>query len=519
MVAAIANRGVEEATAKAEVAALAAASDLNFVLEPTPEQYLSAVVNLLGRHGINATSDSLALDAPQTIADLLGCETAELDQWVRELYDDEARTARLADLAGKWARELKLLALLARASGASAAVIRDEARQIDELFGRPRSPSVLQPLLPELLAGDQFMTLRDALESKLTDDLPGEPPDRDVTLALGERHGLLSAAAEQVLSTLRRDQSKRVAAYTHQIRALIDTRVSVNPPVGLELAPAPRRRSGGRRFVAPGTVSVGVERRKKQIGDEAESWALTAVSKTLLDLDDNARNQAIVSIVDMLKTYGFVGTAIDRVHAHARAAREANLDQESLIDRITELLHVAAYSDGFGFDVLGWILDPTETAGGYPIALEVKASSGSFYFSSGEWSCAERMRATEDTRAAYAVLAVRRDSASGAPTAMDLLVDPVQLFEDGKIHRDVDTYRMRYKVRSHPNHQDREVRRHEHGFTVPSHSCSRTRSVHPAPPAAEQHRLWLSASTRAHGAGRRPRREEREHHQPATRVP
>lgn len=152
----------------------------------------------------------------------------------------------------------------------------------------------------------------------------------------------------------------------------------------------------------------------------------------------------------MLKTYGFVGTAIDRVHAHARAAGEANLDQESLIDRITALLHVAAYSDGFGFDVLGWILDPTETAGGYPIALEVKAASGSFFFSSGEWSCAERMRATEDTRAAYAVLAVRRDSASAAPTAMDLLIDPVQLYEDGKIHRDVDTYRMRYKVQKTP---------------------------------------------------------------------
>ncbi len=446
VVAALANSGVEEATAKAEVAALAAASDLNFVLEPTPEQYLSAVVSLLGRHGMSATSGSLALDAPQTIADLLGCEIAELDQWVRELYDDEARIARLADLAGKWARELKLLALLARASGASAAVIRDEAQQIDELLGRPRSPSVLQALLPELLAGDQFMTLRDALESKLTDDLPGEPPDRVATLALSERHGLSSAAAEQVLSTLRRDQSKRVGVYTHQIRALIDTSVSVNPPVGLEPAPAPRRRSGGRRFVVPGTVSVGVERRKKQIGDEAESWALTAVTKTLLDLDDNARNQAIESIVDMLKTYGFVGTAIDRVHAHARAAREANLDQESLIDRITELLHVAAYSDGFGFDVLGWILDPIETAGGYPIALEVKAASGSFFFSSGEWSCAERMRATEDTRAAYAVLAVRRDLASGTPNAMDLLIDPVQLCEDGKIHRDVDTYRMRYKV-------------------------------------------------------------------------
>lgn len=198
--------------------------------------------------------------------------------------------------------------------------------------------------------------------------------------------------------------------------------------------------------MAPGTVSVEVERRKKQIGDEAESWAVTAMTKTLLDLDYSARCQAIAALESMLDTYGFTGTATERVHGFARAATEADLDQETLIDRLTELLHVSAFADGFGFDVLGWLIDPAEADGGYPIALEVKAAAGSFFFSIGEWACAERMRATETARAAYAVLAVRRHPGTAVPAAMDLLIDPVQLCEDGKIDRDVDTYRMRYTV-------------------------------------------------------------------------
>jgi hypothetical protein len=140
--------------------------------------------------------------------------------------------------------------------------------------------------------------------------------------------------------------------------------------------------------VSPGTVSVEVEWRKKKIGDDAESWAVTAMTKTLLDLDYPARCQAIEALESMLDTFGFTGTATERVHGFARAATEADLDQETIIDRLTEFLHVSA----------------------------------------------------------YAVLAVRRDPGTASPAAMDLLIDPVQLCEDGKIDRDVDTYRMRYTV-------------------------------------------------------------------------
>lgn len=172
---------------------------------------------------------------------------------------------------------------------------------------------------------------------------------------------------------------------------------------------------------------------------------MTAITRTLIALEATDRERAIVEIIAMLDRYGFTGPAIERVREHAEAAREPGLDDEDLIDRITEFLWVAAFSDGFGFDVLGWIPDSENHAGGYPMALEVKSSSGSFYFSSGEWAVAERMRATDDSRATYAVLAVHAlRPGSDAPERMDLLIDPVYLCESEQIVREDDTYRMRY---------------------------------------------------------------------------
>lgn len=447
VVAALTKAGVREQTAKGEVAALSAAANLYFVLEPTPDQYLSCAVQLLGKYGLVATGEGLQLDPLRTLSDLIGCDVAELDLLVRELYDDEARVARLSYLAAGWAGELRLMALVCRASGAAVAVVRDEARQIDGLLGRPASPRELRAVLPDLFAGEEFRRLREALEVELVDDLPGEFPDRTATIELLERGGVAAAAVDAVLGALRRDQSKRVAVYTHQLRLLIETRVAISIPAGFEPPPVPRRPAvtSEQRSVAVGTVSVDIERRKKKIGDEAESWAVTSATRVLVDLDDGARRNAIEAILRMLASFGFTsGLGMDRLRGHAAAASAPHLDQEDLIERIAAFLHVAAYSDSFGFDLIAWVPDHSEEAGGYPMALEVKSSTGSFYFSIGEWDCATRMRGTDEVRAGYAILAVRRDGSSETPTAMDMLVDPVKLVEQGKLGREVDTYQMRY---------------------------------------------------------------------------
>ena len=88
------------------------------------------------------------------------------------------------------------------------------------------------------------------------------------------------------------------------------------------------------------------------------------MTRTLMELEPTARDRAIGEIIDMLEQYGFTGPATERVREHGEAAREPGPDDEELIDRLTEFLWVAAFSDGFGFDVLGWFTDLEDPAGG-----------------------------------------------------------------------------------------------------------------------------------------------------------
>lgn len=446
LVAVLNEKGLEEETAKAEVAAMRAPADLDFALDPPLEECLSPVLTALTQQGVDVDTPALVSDAATTLACLCGWDPTELDERVLALYDDEARATRLRELARGWASELRLLSLLVRAGGASASVVRSEAVQVDETLGRPEAPSQLIPILEELIPGPQLVGLRRNLEGLLADELPGTPAERDQIHRLAEAQGVPVSAAPAILKILTQDRSRRVARYTHQVRALVEHDVQPRQPAGLT-PPPPRKPRSGHKHVLPGKVSVDIERRKKRAGDEAESWAVTAMTRTLTELEPPLRDRAISEISGMLEQYGFTGPATERVREHGEAAREPGLDDEELIDRLTEFLWVAAFSDGFGFDVLGWFTDLESPAGGYPMALEVKSASGSFYFSSAEWAVAERMRATDDTRPAYAVLAVHpRRAGSDAPGAMDLLIDPVHLCESEQIQREDDTYRMRYRL-------------------------------------------------------------------------
>jgi hypothetical protein len=48
----------------------------------------------------------------------------------------------------------------------------------------------------------------------------------------------------------------------------------------------------------------------------------------------------------------FAGEPVERALAHADSVTATDLDDEELIDELTGLLHVARYSDDFGFDLL-----------------------------------------------------------------------------------------------------------------------------------------------------------------------
>ena len=65
------------------------------------------------------------------------------------------------------------------------------------------------------------------------------------------------------------------------------------------------------------------------------------------------RRVAIEEMVALLAR--FSGAPVEKAKAHAEPACEPQLDEEELIDELTEFLHVSRHSDGFGFDLLGWL--------------------------------------------------------------------------------------------------------------------------------------------------------------------
>lgn len=74
---------------------------------------------------------------------------------------------------------------------------------------------------------------------------------------------------------------------------------------------------------------------------------------------------------------------------------------------VTGLLHVSLLSDGFGFDLVGW-LSPAPGSPPQAMVLEVKSSAtASFKISSSEWARAEELH-SHGAGDRYAVLVVRR---------------------------------------------------------------------------------------------------------------
>ena len=190
-------------------------------------------------------------------------------------------------------------------------------------------------------------------------------------------------------------------------------------------------------------VNPNTDARKRQLGDEGERWALASVLSPIWHSTLAERRVAIEEIVALLEMF-FSGAPVEKATAHAEPACEPQLDEEELIDELTELLHVSGHSDGFGFDLLGW-LPPDPESEPTALCLEVKSTSdGTFHLSRGEWERAEWFKAKARVRSTRSSSCTAR-AAPVRPKRLDLLPNPVHLVETGQLTKRDDSYELAYK--------------------------------------------------------------------------
>lgn len=96
--------------------------------------------------------------------------------------------------------------------------------------------------------------------------------------------------------------------------------------------------------------------------------------------DPVERNSAIDTIMDFLEQ--FTGSPVDTARSHGESARGPDLDDEDLIEELSEFLHVARHSDSFRFDMRVWFPED-ELSEARALAVEVKSSSDGRFFMSG----------------------------------------------------------------------------------------------------------------------------------------
>jgi hypothetical protein len=287
--------------------------------------------------------------------------------------------------------------------------------------------------------------LADTLRDTIHDEVIGPLATFDALSELLDRHALPTARREEVAAARRRPR-QTVERLQRRCQELARSGLAPATPPHLA-APPPagrERRRGGADQPEPVRaikVEPAADRRKREVGDDAEQWALAAALAALLDLDPAARNAAIDQLAADLQR-SFTGPTVDELVGNARLATIAS-DQEAFIEHASDFLHVSRLSDAFGFDLLAW-LPLTEDDAPATRLVEVKSTAGgAFHLSTGEWTCARRFHdADEGDR--YAVLTITRNPKGGAPTSMDLLPDPVRLVDEGNLEQTVDGYRMRY---------------------------------------------------------------------------
>jgi hypothetical protein len=423
-----------------------ASPELRLALDPAPADWLGAVVDSMHAAGFSPDVDALAERPVAELVRLAGVAApGELDALVAQLYDREEQERILRAAAAAWRNELAFLAVLARTQrGDSRAAIRAQADLVEDgLPVAPPVPSDLRASATGLFA--THPSLADVLVEQLNDVLAALP-ERGALLNLAREHGVGTAHRSEVERALEAPKSELARKLRANIAQLSHEEVRPVTPPGLQPAkrPEPPPDDGRtKRKVAAVKVGAGADARKRRAGDEGERWALAAVLADLVGLSAEGRRKAIDAITALLDD--FEGKPVEKARSHAEPACDPQLDEEELIDELTGLLHVSRLSDGFGFDLLGWLpLEPD--AAPTAVCMEVKSTrDGTFHLSRNEWGRALWFHERGEGER-YVVLVVHRSPGSAPPQRMDILADPVHLVETKQISKVDDGYELSYRV-------------------------------------------------------------------------
>ena len=423
--------------AKQAAATWTVPAGLEHVLNPDPSEWLEPVLASLADADMELSASALVEEPRAELARAAGVEEAGLADLAERLYDEKDQVRILAAVAREWRSAVRILGVLARTGPHEGRhAIRAEADAVEALLpASPPSPTSLKASLAEVLPG--HASLQEALADRMVDTLTSAPPETRDLLDLAEKHELKVGHFEAVTQALQGPRRELARQVRSKIRNLKERGLEVVEPPGLTPKKPKDGKKKRKRKISAIKVSPATDQRKRKLGDEGERWTLAAVIDKLLVLDPEARDQALDELSELLGH--FDGAPVDSALLHAAAAREVGANEDDLIDDLAGFLHVAKYSDEFGFDMLGWLPTPGSDADG-PVLVEVKSSSdGSFHLSTGEWARAEEFEER------YAVLVVRRGQ-SGEPKRFDLLGDPVNLAEAGQIAKAADGYKFRYRT-------------------------------------------------------------------------
>ncbi len=446
LVAVCLDAGMDAESARNSVSELRAPAAFDLRVRPGASEYLEPVLALLHSIGIEADPNGLAdTAADQYLAGLTGTTISGLEQTWTTHFSREERKRVLREHALAWRRALVPVIVAARSiPGVPAHRIRAERNSVEsQLPSIVERPAEVTAALPEVLPGQPV--LAEELVSLMESWPPLTGPDAGAITEIAREALPTPEHLDRVRAVLQRGSRRRTDAIRKQVDRI---RVSGVAPIPLDgIKPPPDRPESVRRK-RPKRPKVGPKQRHDQrlldkLGMDAEHWVRASVLARLLSMEREAYIQAVTSMRDLLESVSD-GEIVEGLLRHADEALVEGADEDDRLDALASFIHVAEVSDGFGFDLLGWV-SPYPGADERAMLLEVKSSADRhFLVSTWEW---ERAGDLPDD---YAFLIVRRGPDDEPPQGMELLPDPVRLYADGLLPKTADGWKIRYAPADDP---------------------------------------------------------------------